>query len=181
MGFTPLAGTRAPVRVWTDPYTIEAQAARQLRNIGALPWVQGVAVMPDVHFGKGATVGSVIAMRQAVSPAAVGVDIGCGMSAVRTSLTAADLPDDLAPLRSAIEAAIPVGFAMRDDAVDPRRVRGLEQARLGRILAAVRHAGPEGRAARRRGRSVSWARSAAATTSSRSAWSRVARTTAGSG
>lgn len=128
MGFTPLAGTRAPVRVWTDPYAIEAQAARQLRNIGALPWVQGVAVMPDVHFGKGATVGSVIAMRQAVSPAAVGVDIGCGMSAVRTSLTAADLPDDLAPLRSAIEAAIPVGFAMRDDAVDPRRIRGLEQA-----------------------------------------------------
>ncbi|WP_433493312.1 RtcB family protein [Micromonospora sp. CA-248089] len=127
-GFTPLAGTRAPVRVWTDPYAIETQAARQLRNIGALPWVQSVAVMPDVHFGKGATVGSVIAMRQAVSPAAVGVDIGCGMSAVRTSLTAADLPDDLAPLRSAIEAAIPVGFAMRDDAVDPRRVRGLEQA-----------------------------------------------------
>ncbi|MDG4800630.1 RtcB family protein [Micromonospora sp. WMMD980] len=128
MGFTPLAGTRAPVRVWTDPYAIEAQAARQLRNIGALPWVQGVAVMPDVQFGKGATVGSVIAMRQAVSPAAVGVDIGCGMSAVRTSLTADDLPDDLGPLRSAIEAAIPVGFAMRDDAVDPRRLRGLEQA-----------------------------------------------------
>ncbi|WP_446215367.1 RtcB family protein [Micromonospora sp. IBHARD004] len=128
MGFTPLAGTRAPVRVWTDPYGIEPQAAQQLRNIGALPWVQGVAVMPDVHFGKGATVGSVIAMRQAVSPAAVGVDIGCGMSAVRTSLTAADLPDDLAPLRSAIEATIPVGFAKRDDPVDPRRVRGLAHA-----------------------------------------------------
>ncbi|MEV5822622.1 RtcB family protein [Micromonospora haikouensis] len=127
MAFTPLHGTRAPVRVWTDPYAIEPQAARQLRNIGALPWVEGVAVMPDVHFGKGATVGSVIAMRQAVSPAAVGVDIGCGMSAVRTSLTAADLPDDLAGLRSAIEAAIPVGFAKHDDPVDPRRVRGLEQ------------------------------------------------------
>ncbi|WDZ83081.1 RtcB family protein [Micromonospora cathayae] len=127
MSFTPLPGTRAPVRVWTDPYAIEAQALRQLRNIGALPWVQGVAVMPDVHFGKGATVGSVIAMRQAVSPAAVGVDIGCGMSAVRTSLTASDLPDDLAPLRSAIEAAIPVGFAKHDRMVDPRRVRGLEQ------------------------------------------------------
>ncbi|MCM0676318.1 RtcB family protein [Micromonospora phytophila] len=128
MVHTPLAGTRAPVRVWTDPYGIEPQAARQLRNIGALPWVEGVAVMPDVHFGKGATVGSVIAMRQAVSPAAVGVDIGCGMSAVRTSLTADDLPDDLAGLRSAIEATIPVGFAKRDDPVDPRRVRGLEQA-----------------------------------------------------
>ncbi|MEU7982496.1 RtcB family protein [Micromonospora sp. NPDC049081] len=127
MAFTPLPGTKAPVRVWTDPYGIEPQAAQQLRNIGALPWVQGVAVMPDVHFGKGATVGSVIAMRQAVSPAAVGVDIGCGMSAVRTSLTAADLPDDLAPLRSAIEAVVPVGFAKRDDPVDPRRVRGLEQ------------------------------------------------------
>ncbi|BCL17722.1 RtcB family protein [Micromonospora sagamiensis] len=127
MSFTPLHGTRAPVRVWTDPYAIEEQALRQLRNIGALPWVQGVAVMPDVHFGKGATVGSVIAMRQAVSPAAVGVDIGCGMSAVRTSLTAADLPDDLAPLRGAIEAAIPVGFAKHDRMVDPRRVRGLEQ------------------------------------------------------
>ncbi|MFE0591739.1 RtcB family protein [Micromonospora echinospora] len=127
MSFTPLPGTRAPVRVWTDPYAIEAQALRQLRNIGALPWVEGVAVMPDVHFGKGATVGSVIAMRQAVSPAAVGVDIGCGMSAVRTSLTASDLPDDLAPLRSAIEAAIPVGFAKHDRMVDPRRVRGLEQ------------------------------------------------------
>ncbi|MFG3423520.1 RtcB family protein [Micromonospora sp. NPDC049460] len=128
MSFTPLAGTRAPVRVWTDPYGIEPQAAQQLRNIGALPWVEGVAVMPDVHFGKGATVGSVIAMRQAVSPAAVGVDIGCGMSAVRTSLTAADLPDDLAGLRSAIEATIPVGFAQREKPVDPRRIRGLEQA-----------------------------------------------------
>ncbi|MEU1889001.1 RtcB family protein [Micromonospora rifamycinica] len=127
MAFTPLPGTKAPVRVWTDPYGIEPQAAQQLRNIGALPWVQGVAVMPDVHYGKGATVGSVIAMRQAVSPAAVGVDIGCGMSAVRTSLTAADLPDNLAPLRSAIEAVVPVGFAKRADPVDPRRVRGLEQ------------------------------------------------------
>ncbi|HEX6968477.1 MAG TPA: RtcB family protein [Micromonosporaceae bacterium] len=128
MGFTMLPGTRAPVRVWTDPYAIEPQAAQQLRNIGQLPWVEAVAVMPDVHYGKGATVGSVIAMRQAVSPAAVGVDIGCGMSAVRTSLTAADLPDNLAPLRSAIEAAIPVGFAQRDSAIDPRRIRGLEQS-----------------------------------------------------
>ncbi|MEU4776152.1 RtcB family protein [Micromonospora sp. NPDC023644] len=128
MSYTPLAGTRAPVRVWTDPYGIEPQAAQQLRNIGALPWVEGVAVMPDVHFGKGATVGSVIAMRQAVSPAAVGVDIGCGMSAVRTSLSAADLPDGLAGLRSAIEATIPVGFQQREKPVDPRRVRGLEQA-----------------------------------------------------
>ncbi|SHN34322.1 tRNA-splicing ligase RtcB [Cryptosporangium aurantiacum] len=124
--YTLLPGTRAPVKVWTDPNTIEPEATKQLRNIGALPWVEGVAVMPDVHFGKGATVGSVIAMRQAVSPAAVGVDIGCGMSAVRTSLTAEDLPDDLGPLRRAIEDAIPVGFHTHDDQIDPRRVRGVD-------------------------------------------------------
>ena len=126
MSYTLLPGTRAPVKVWTDPLTIEPEAARQLRNIGALPWVEGVAVMPDVHYGKGATVGSVIAMRQAVSPSAVGVDIGCGMSAVRTSLTAEDLPDDLGALRRAVEDAIPVGFHTHDDAVDPRRVRGVD-------------------------------------------------------
>lgn len=125
MPYTTLPGTRAPVKVWTDPWTIEPQAAQQLRNIGNLPWVDGVAVMPDVHYGKGATVGSVIAMRQALAPAAVGVDIGCGMSAVRTSLTADDLPDDLARLRSAIEATIPVGFHSHDSAVDPQRVPGL--------------------------------------------------------
>src|SRR5262245_59615060 len=125
MGYELLPGTRAPVRVWTDPNGIEPEAAQQLRNIGALPWVQGVAVMPDVHYGMGATVGSVIAMRQAISPAAVGVDIGCGMSAVRTSLTTEDLPDNLSQLRGSIEDAIPVGFAQRDRSVDPRRVRGL--------------------------------------------------------
>lgn len=128
MGYTLLPGTRAPVRVWTDPYSIEPQAAQQLRNIGQLPWVEGVAVMPDVHFGKGATVGSVIAMRQAVSPAAVGVDIGCGMSAIRTSLTIEDLPDNLGPLRRAIEDEIPVGFGKRDSEVNPRRIWGLEQS-----------------------------------------------------
>ena len=144
MTYTMLPGTRAPVRVWTDPATIEPEAQRQLRNIGALPWVEGVAVMPDVHFGKGATVGSVIAMRQALAPSAVGVDIGCGMSAVRTSLTDADLPDDLGRLRRAIEEAIPVGFTMHDTTVNPRRVRGLDQsgwvafwAGFGQLTAAV--------------------------------------------
>jgi tRNA-splicing ligase RtcB len=97
--------------MWTRPETVEEQAMRQLQNIAALPWTfKHVAVMPDVHYGKGATVGSVIAMRDAVSPAAVGVDIGCGMTAVRTSLRAADLPDDLRRLRSELERAVPVGF-----------------------------------------------------------------------
>lgn len=98
---------------------------QQLRNVSTLPWIKGLAVMPDVHYGKGATVGSVIAMHGAVCPAAVGVDIGCGMSAVKTSLTANDLPGDLSRLRSRIERAIPVGRGMHDDPVDPGRVRGL--------------------------------------------------------
>ena len=89
----------------------------QLKNVATLPWVaHHVAVMPDVHVGKGATVGSVIAMHGAVAPAAVGVDIGCGMAAVKTSLTADDLPDDLRRLRTAIEQAIPVGRAAHRDA-----------------------------------------------------------------
>ena len=100
----------ADLKLFDVPETVRS-AMRQLRNISALPWVvRHVAVMPDVHYGKGATVGSVIAMRDAVSPAAVGVDIGCGMTAVRTSLTAEDLPDGLGRLRRALESAVPVGF-----------------------------------------------------------------------
>ena len=131
MGFTPLAGTRAPVRVWTDPYGIEPQALQQLRNIARAAVGARRPVMPDVHFGKGATVGSVIAMRQAVSPAAVGVDIGCGMDGVLTSLTAADLPDDLSALRSR-DRGRRTGRVRQahEDPVDPRRMLGLDR-RLG--------------------------------------------------
>ncbi len=128
MSYTEVPGARVPIRMWADPTTVEAQAMQQLRNVSTLPWIQGLAVMPDVHFGKGATVGSVIAMRGAVCPAAVGVDIGCGMSAVKTSLTANDLPGDLSHLRSKIEAAIPVGFSMHDSPVDPVRLHGLPTA-----------------------------------------------------
>lgn len=109
-----LPGAHADTLMWADPSEVEPAALDQLRNISRLPWVHQLRVMPDVHLGKGATVGSVIAMRDAVSPAAVGVDIGCGMSAVATSLTLTDLPDDLAPLRSGIEGAVPVGFAMHE-------------------------------------------------------------------
>jgi tRNA-splicing ligase RtcB len=121
---TAVEGARVPIRMWADPESVEDAAMRQLHNVANLPWVHGLAVMPDVHYGKGATVGSVIAMRNAVSPAAVGVDIGCGMSAVRTSLTAADLPDDLGPLRRRIESAVPVGFNMHKTPVNPARVPG---------------------------------------------------------
>lgn len=119
-----LAGTRVPVKIWTDPSNVEHAALQQLRNVADLPWTHGVAVMPDVHYGKGATIGSVIAMRQAVSPAAVGVDIGCGVNGVRLSgYTADHLPDDLGRLRSAIEAAVPVGFRSHDTEVDPAKLR----------------------------------------------------------
>jgi tRNA-splicing ligase RtcB len=122
MAWTAVSGGRVEVRMWADPAGVEDAAMAQLRNTANLPWVHGVAVMPDVHYGKGATVGSVIAMCGAVSPAAVGVDIGCGMAAVKTSLTAADLPDDLARLRWAIEDAIPVGPNGHDRPVGPRHL-----------------------------------------------------------
>ncbi|MER6301124.1 RtcB family protein [Kitasatospora sp. NPDC001539] len=128
MTYTEVPGIRVPIRMWTDPATVEGQAMQQLRNISSLPWLHGLAVMPDVHLGKGATVGSVIAMKGAVCPAAVGVDIGCGMSAVKTSLTAADLPDDLSRLRSRIEQAIPVGRGLHTDPVDPAKLHGFRTA-----------------------------------------------------
>jgi len=123
MPFTTLETRAAPIRLWGDVDAVEPQALGQLYNIARLPWVHGVAVMPDVHYGIGATVGSVIAMRGAVSPAAVGVDIGCGMTAQRTSLTASDLPDDLGRLRSDIEAAVPVGHAMHKNSVDVKSLK----------------------------------------------------------
>jgi tRNA-splicing ligase RtcB len=100
----------APLKAWTVGVPFEADARAQVERIARLPFIhRHVAVMPDVHLGKGATVGSVIATRRAIIPAAVGVDIGCGMMAVRTSLRAETLPDDLRGLRAAIEAAVPHG------------------------------------------------------------------------
>lgn len=113
-----LSGASASTLLWADEESIEREAADQLRRVSELPWVHGVRVMPDVHVGKGATVGSVIAMRDAICPAAVGVDIGCGMAAVRTDLVASDLPDDLSAMRSAIESKVPVGFHSHKRPVD---------------------------------------------------------------
>ncbi|WP_060883730.1 RtcB family protein [Streptomyces caniscabiei] len=124
MSYVEIPGAKVPIRLWTDPASVEEGALQQLRNVATLPWIKGLAVMPDVHYGKGATVGSVIAMRGAVCPAAVGVDIGCGMSAVKTSLTANDLPGDLSRLRSKVEQAIPVGRGMHADPVDPGHLHG---------------------------------------------------------
>jgi tRNA-splicing ligase RtcB (3'-phosphate/5'-hydroxy nucleic acid ligase) len=101
---------RVPIKMWTAGVPVEEQAMQQLRNVASLPFVhEHVAVMPDVHWGMGATVGSVIPTKGAIVPAAVGVDIGCGMMAQRTTLVAGDLPDSLADLRSEIERRVPHG------------------------------------------------------------------------
>jgi tRNA-splicing ligase RtcB len=111
MPFSTINGRNVPIKLWAPLEEVDSKVIAQLKNVAALPWVaHHVAVMADVHAGRGATVGSVIAMRGAVAPAAVGVDIGCGMAAVETSLRAKDLPDNLRPLRNGIERAIPVGF-----------------------------------------------------------------------
>ena len=106
--FETFAGGR--IKAWVKGVPVDDAAREQLENVAGLPFVHShLAVMPDVHFGRGATVGSVIPTRGAIIPAAVGVDIGCGMMAIRTSLSANELPDSLAALRSEIERKVPVG------------------------------------------------------------------------
>jgi tRNA-splicing ligase RtcB len=131
-------GGRVPIRLWANAHEVESGALRQLKAVASLPWVaHHVAVMPDVHVGRGATVGSVIAMRGAVAPAAVGVDIGCGMAAVKTSLTAARLPDDLRDLRLRIEEMVPVGGRQHTTPVwqASSALRGVTEALLERFWA----------------------------------------------
>lgn len=100
-----------PVKIFTND--IDSESIEQLKKMAQLQFVYShIAVMPDVHVGKGATVGSVIPTKNAIIPAAVGVDIGCGMNAVRLNLKASQLPDNLAPLRHAIERKVPVGFEL---------------------------------------------------------------------
>jgi len=103
-------GQGVPIKAWTKGVQLEDQAKTQLLNVAQLPFVfRWIAAMPDVHWGIGATVGSVIPTKGAIIPAAVGVDIGCGMMAVQTSLNARDLPDNLHGIREAIEKAVPHG------------------------------------------------------------------------
>ena len=99
-----------PIKAWTKGVAVEASAEKQLRNVASMPFIyKWVAAMPDVHWGIGATVGSVIPTKGAIIPAAVGVDIGCGMMAVQTTLNGSQLPDNLRAIRSAIEKAVPHG------------------------------------------------------------------------
>lgn len=100
-----------PVKIFTND--IDSDSIEQLKKMAQLQFIYShIAVMPDVHVGKSATVGSVIPTKNAIIPAAVGVDIGCGMNAVRLNLKASQLPDNLSPLRHAIERKVPVGFEL---------------------------------------------------------------------
>lgn len=109
-----------PIKMWTRGVAVEDGARAQLARAAQMPFVfKHVAVMPDVHIGIGATVGSVIPTKGAIIPAAVGVDIGCGMMAARTSLVASDLPDNLEGIRSAIERAVPHGRDVKQGKRDP--------------------------------------------------------------
>src|SRR4051812_23740981 len=110
----------SPVKMWTRGVPVDDKAKDQLSRAAKMPFIfKHVAAMPDVHVGIGATVGSVIPTKGAVIPAAVGVDIGCGMMAARTSLVASDLPDNLEGVRAAIERAVPHGRDVKQGKRDP--------------------------------------------------------------
>ena len=129
------------VKAWTGKLPVEWEAANQIRNIAGLPVVAGhVAIMPDVHLGKGATVGSVIPTKAAIIPSAVGVDIGCGMVAVQLNLSASDLPDNLSAIRSQIERDVPVGFNFHKAPTKMDHHSGLKALALNREIDKL-HAG----------------------------------------
>ncbi len=125
---------KVPVKIYTDE--IDSQAMTQLYNMAQMPFIHShIAAMPDVHVGKGATAGSVIPTTHALIPAAVGVDIGCGMNAVKLSLKASQLPDNLKGIRSQIESKVPVGFDQhKTDVARDSSIRALS-AGLERIIA----------------------------------------------
>lgn len=110
MDYNVIQTDKGLIKAWTKRVAVEDRAVDQLKNLAALPFIhRHVVAMPDTHWGMGATVGSVIATKGAIIPAAVGVDIGCGMMAAQTDLTSHDLPENLAGVRHAIEAAVPHG------------------------------------------------------------------------
>ena len=107
-----------PIKAWVEGVEFDDNAFHQVVETARLPFIyKHVAIMPDVHYGIGATVGSVVPTQGAIVPAAVGVDIGCGMVAQRLNLTASDLPDNVDAIRADIEAAVPVGFSAHEEPV----------------------------------------------------------------
>ncbi|CCQ74999.1 RtcB family protein [Magnetospira sp. QH-2] len=132
--FDIIQGEGVPIQAWTRGVPVEEKAEQQLRNVASLPFVHHhVAVMPDVHWGYGATVGSVIPAKGAIIPAAVGVDIGCGMMAVQTSLTSQRLPDNLQDLRNSIERAVPHGRTGRGHQKSDRGAWGNPPDRVAQV------------------------------------------------
>lgn len=139
---------QVPVYGWTEGVLVDDKATEQLRNMAKMPFIHHhIAIMPDVHWGCGATVGSVIPTVGAIIPAAVGVDIGCGMMAIRTGITASDLPDNLFQIRSEIEAAVPHGRTDNggiNDAGAHKEARVIPTEMLTRLQAIVKkHPGLE--------------------------------------
>lgn len=119
--------TPKPIKIWSPLHEVESQALDQLKNTATLPFIyKHVAVMPDVHYGIGATVGSVVATKGAIVPACVGVDIGCGMMASKMPFKSKRLPDNLQGLFDAISKTVPVGFDMHNSAVVPLEMVGYE-------------------------------------------------------
>ena len=127
-----LPGAKARTLMWAWEHDIESQAVQQIRNVGALPWVDELRVMPDVHLGVGATIGTVIGSTSAICPSAVGVDIGCGVNAVKTDLKRDDVSGDgtLHKLRLAFEKAVPVGFNSHDSSVHGPTLRAIGGTKL---------------------------------------------------
>ena len=119
MSLSIMNGQQIPVKLWAPIHEVESEALTQLRNAANLPWARYVCAMPDVHTGVGITVGAVVALKDAVASNIVGVDIGCGMDAIQTSLREEDLPKDLHNLRLRIEALIPCGTGMSHDGYHP--------------------------------------------------------------
>lgn len=127
MSLSELKGTGSPIKIWAPLHEVESSALDQLKNTASLPFIfKHVAVMPDVHYGIGATVGSVVATKGAVVPACVGVDIGCGMMAAKMPFKSKRLPDDLQGLFDAISKAVPVGQDMHNAAVTEFDISGYE-------------------------------------------------------
>src|ERR1700746_4084254 len=128
-----------PTKAVTKGVPLEDAARQQLLNVAQLPFIyKWVAAMPDVHWGIGATVGTVIPTRGAIVPAAVGVDIGCGMLAVKTDLAAGDLPESLQKVRSQMERDAPVDFNYHKEALDPHGSLGARFTDLGRRFPGLR-------------------------------------------
>ncbi|UDL15924.1 RtcB-like RNA ligase [Microbacterium phage Pumpernickel] len=124
-----LPGAKTRTLMWAWEHEIEPQAVQMIRDVGSLEWVDELRIMPDVHLGKGATIGTVIGSKNAICPSAVGVDIGCGVNAVKTNLKRDDVEDILHKLRIAIEGAVPVGFNSHGEALRHKDLKELSHGK----------------------------------------------------